>query len=251
MKKILILKTGTSAFEPELAKLGDFDDWIISGTGAEDNHFIICSPFKGEELPLAENISGIIITGSPTMITEKPEWLKSVSEWLMESFAKKIPTLGICFGHQLIAQVLGGKVGFHKLGTEIGTVTINLSHTALKDPLFCNIPNHIKVDVVHSQSVVKLPPEAEILTYNDHEPHHAFVINSHIWGVQFHPEFDEEITKTIINVLHKDLAAEGLNIQAILDIVSYTPYSSAILKNFFNITERFNKLRIIQQRNQR
>ena len=242
MKKILILKTGTSASELEIAKLGDFDDWIISGTGAENNKFIVCSPFKGEVLPLSENISGIIITGSPTMITENPVWLKSVSDWLLECFAKKIPTLGICFGHQLIAQILGGKVDFHQLGTEIGTVTINLSLAGLKDPLFYNIPDHIKVDVVHSQSVVKLPPEAEILAYNDHEPHHAFVFNSHIWGIQFHPEFNEEITKTIIKVLQKDLAAEGLNIQTILDIVSYTPYSSAILKNFFNIAEQFNKV---------
>ena len=44
-----------------------------------------------------------------------------------ESFTKKIPTLGICFGHQLIALTLGGKIKFHSRGTEIGTVKINLT----------------------------------------------------------------------------------------------------------------------------
>jgi GMP synthase (glutamine-hydrolysing) len=244
MKKILILKTGTSASVPEIARLGDFDDWIISGTQADKNNFIISSPFKGEKLPAVKNLSGIIITGSPTMITENPEWLQPVSEWLLECFTKKIPTLGICFGHQLIALTLGGKIKFHSRGTEIGTVKINLTTGALKDPLFYNIPDQIKAHVVHSQSIATLPAEAEILAYNDFEPHHSFVINNHIWGLQFHPEFDEEITKTIINVLRDDLATEGLNIKEILDSVSSASCGPVILKNFFNIAEKFRQKQI-------
>ena len=241
MKKILILKTGTSASVPEIFRLGDFDDWIISGTQADRECFITSSPFKGEKLPETENLSGIIITGSPMMITENPEWLKSVSGWLRESFTKKIPTLGICFGHQLIALTLGGKIEFHPHGTEIGTVKINLRPGALKNPLFYNIPDQIYAHVVHSQSIKKLPVEAEILAYNDFESHHAFVINSHIWGVQFHPEFDKEITKTIIKVLQNDLEKEGLNVQEVLDSVDNAPYGPAILKNFFNIAEKFRQ----------
>jgi GMP synthase (glutamine-hydrolysing) len=97
--------------------------------------------------------------------------------------------LGICYGHQLLAHALGGEVGYHPGGLELGTVPITLAPEAQADPLFAHLPNQWPAQVVHAQSVRALPPGAVRLAGNAHEPHQAYRVGTQAWGVQFHPEF--------------------------------------------------------------
>jgi GMP synthase (glutamine-hydrolysing) len=236
-KPIVIVKMGTTEGVSKLASLGDFDKWIISGTKANRDSFLTVSPFNGESLPKPEDISGIIITGSATMITEKHEWIDITAEWLRGCFLKEIPTLGICFGHHLIAYAMNGEVDWRPICREIGTVDIYLKTEAQDNSLFANIPNKIKAHAVHSQSISKLPEGAVILADNDWEPYHAFSLNNHIWGIQFHPEFDENIIKTIIDYYHSELEDEGIDINNLTEKICSADYGTVILSNFFNIVK--------------
>jgi len=126
---------------------------------------------------------------------------------------------------------MNGVVDFRSLGMEIGTANIQLKQNASDNPLFYNTPHNIKAHVVHSQSVIRLPEHSVILADNSFEPHHAFMLNNHIWGVQFHPEFNEEIMKSIINIYSEELTAEGVDVANVINSICYTPYGSIILEN--------------------
>ncbi len=199
------------------------------------DHFLIVSPFLSEPLPPAEKVSGIIITGSHAMVSDAEAWSIKTANWLKEVATTNIPLLGICYGHQLIAEALGGKVDFHPEGREIGTVNITLTTAAKSDPLFCDLPEELMVHVAHAQSVIKLPQQAKRLAKNDFEPHHAFVIDNHIWGVQFHPEFTEEITKAYILELKETLQNEGFDILQLISALGPSQYGDILLKRFYTI----------------
>ena len=93
----------------------------------EFDSILIINVHEGDALPPITQLSGIIITGSPAMVTEQQPWMLALAAWLPSVINANLPLLGICFGHQILAQTLGGTVGYHPQGREIGTVDISLT----------------------------------------------------------------------------------------------------------------------------
>ncbi|MBW1714829.1 MAG: glutamine amidotransferase [Deltaproteobacteria bacterium] len=240
MKSILIIKTG-STFPAIAKKYGDFEDWIISGTKIPRNKFSIVSPFMGQPLPEQDNFAGIIITGSHSMITEYETWSENIAKWVPKALEIGIAILGICYGHQLLAHAMGGRAGFHPNGFEIGTVKVSKTRFAKDDLLFADLPASLEVQVNHSQSVLKLPPEAKILASNTFEPHQAFVLQKHAWGVQFHPEFNQDIMKCYIMEQKDLLLAQGYDIDQLMSAVRPSLFGEAILNRFCEIALEADK----------
>ena len=69
------------------------------------------------------------------MVTQHLQWSERIAEWLPEAAERQIPTLGICYGHQLLAYALGGKAGNNPQGPEFGTVDVHLTKKAQNDLL--------------------------------------------------------------------------------------------------------------------
>lgn len=190
------------------------------------------SPFDGEKLPDPEKYSGIILTGSHGTIMKKEDWSERTAEWIPKVLEKEIPLLGICYGHQLIAYAMGGKVNDNPLGKEFGTVETILSDYAKNDPLFKNLPSKMLVQVCHSQSVLTLPDKAVILSSSKRDPFHAFFLPPSTWGVQFHPEFSAAIVLGYVKHFATELQDEGYDVdEMILNIVE-TSESEKILGQF-------------------
>ena len=230
----MIVKLGSTY--PYLKNLfGDFDDWIILRSGGQRSDFKIVNPVNGEALPHPTNFAGIILTGSHAMVTDQEKWSKRVADWLLIVVKNKIPVLGICYGHQLLAQALGGCVDYNPNGMEFGTVELRLTHSAMKNPLFRGVPSAFSVHVSHSQSVIKLPPRTELLASSEKEPHQAFFLPPSSWGVQFHPEFNDQISGEYVRKFTDQLKKEGQNVDSILDNIQETPESENILKNFMKM----------------
>ena len=238
MKPILIHKTGRTI--PSIAvDSGDFEDWIIAGMGLPPRQFLTTSVFLDEALPSLSAISAVVVTGSPAMVTEELAWIKQSEAFLLEAVKAEMPVLGICFGHQLLAKALGGKVGWHKQGREIGTTTVELGKGAESDILFAGLPDTFPVHVSHMQSVLEPPSGSAILASNDFDPHHGLCFAKNAWGIQFHPEFNENITSLYIRERYDQIKSEGLDPDVLLSKVEPAPASASILGRFAAlVTER-------------
>jgi GMP synthase (glutamine-hydrolysing) len=231
MKNIYVIKAGTT-FPSVKEEYGDFDLWTIRSMGLTQDEAVTIDIWNMEPLPEYSECRGVVITGSHDMVTDHLAWSDLLLEWIPGLVSREIPFMGICYGHQLLAEAMGGKVGFHPKGEEIGTVEISLSPDADKDPLFKDIPKFIPVHVTHAQSALKIPAGATILASNDFEPYHAIRIGTCAWGVQFHPEYNTDIMKAYVINQADELKASGRNIDEIMMTVKETPHSSAIMKRF-------------------
>ncbi|MGV8905658.1 MAG: glutamine amidotransferase [Acetobacterium sp.] len=191
MSKLLIIKTGVSD-QSIIKKCGDCDVRIAKCAGIPYGDVKVISVFESMKHVLLDDVSAVIITGSPAMVTNLDPWSVATSHWIKEIAQNNIPILGICYGHQLLAQTFGGSVGYHALGEEKGEVKIELTEAGKKDPLLGVLPDHFLAYAAHFQSVTKLPKNAIVLARNDFEPYHAVSYGTNIWGVQFHPECTDQ-----------------------------------------------------------
>lgn len=226
-KKLFIIKAGTT-FSSTLATFGDFEDWIIAGLGNELLPVEVIDAWKEPAYPHPAECLGVIVTGSHAMVTENLPWSLAIERWIPLIVEAGIPFLGICYGHQLLGRAMGGEVGYHPLGRELGTVEIRLEPQAVGEPLFTGVPRIFPGHSAHSQTVLRLPPGAVLLASGDYEPHHSFRIGKAAWGVQFHPEYDAAVMKADIcegddgsRLFHDALA-----------MVTETPSSAKVLANF-------------------
>lgn len=171
-----------------MKQFGDFDDWTITALGAVDVGIDIVDAERCDDLPVAEECAGVVITGSRSMVTDNLPWSVNLEEWIPSLLEVGTPFFGICYGHQLLARAAGGRAGFHPQGREIGTLSVHLLPDCSGDPLFGSLPQSFLVHATHLQTVLTLPKGATRLAANAHEPNHAFRIGNWAWGVQFHPE---------------------------------------------------------------
>jgi GMP synthase (glutamine-hydrolysing) len=232
--KILVMKTG-STLPPILEHHGDFESWIAFGMGVAVGDLDVCSVHEGEALPPADAPAGVVVTGSPAMVSAREAWSEVAAEWLVRAVEVETPILGICYGHQLLAHGLGGEVGPNPRGREMGTVALHLDEAARDDALLGDWEPGAPIHTTHLESVLRLPDAACLLAYSDLDPFAAFRVGRSAWGVQFHPEFDATIMRRYVDVRHAVLAEEGLDPHAIHAGVVETPASSGLLSRFAEI----------------
>lgn len=211
---------------------GDFEDWILEGMRIDTEQSDIVAVYRGATLPSHEGIGSVLITGSSAMVTDKADWMVRTGLWLREAVRRRIPTLGICFGHQLLAVALGGTVADNPKGVETGTVELRLDAPATSDPLLGKLPEKVNVQACHSQVVTRLPPNALRLASTDLDENQSFVIAEHAWGVQFHPEFNKAIVKKYVEHYRPSLVKQGHDPENMLDQCADTPESASLLARF-------------------
>ncbi len=237
MKKLFIIKVGTTF--PTIAKqYGDFDAWTLATLGSVDVDTCILDVEHGASLPFATDCAGVIVTGSHSMVTDNLPWSTKLEAWIPSLLETKIPFLGICYGHQLLARSMGGEVGVHSGGKEIGSVEIELMPEYINDDLLQVLRQRFYVYVAHSQTVLRLPPGATRLAANSFEHNHIFRIGDCAWGVQFHPEYDARIMRSYIREHAEELESSGRNVSELLRTVKATPEAVKILKNFASIVQQ-------------
>lgn len=231
MAKLLVIKTGTT-MDALREQRGDFEQWIIDAMELSADEVMVTDVSLGEELPEYHQISGIAITGSHAMVTEHRDWSEYTAEWLKIAAEKQIPTIGICYGHQLLAYALGGKVDFNPKGREVGTIDITLQPAAQTDSLFRGLPDTIAVQLSHRQAVLELPEQVEWLASSTLAENQAFRYGEVVWGTQFHPEFDRHITQAYTEYAWEGLRAEGFDPHAIYHSIQETPIGLEIMQRF-------------------
>lgn len=137
------------------------------------------------------SFDGVIVSGSQSSVYEDQPWIHELSAWTEEALSHGKPVLGVCWGHQLLAQVLGGTVEGGSY--ELGYVEVN---QVKDDPLLEGLPDPFTVFATHSDHVIDLPAGADLLASNE-TGIQAFRYQQ-AYAVQFHPEYDLRTAKAMI-----------------------------------------------------
>jgi GMP synthase (glutamine-hydrolysing) len=143
--------------------------------------------------------------------------------------AARTPLLGICFGHQLIAQALGGEVQRNPRGREIGTVRVERTQD---DPIFAGLPRTFDVHGTHVDAVVRLPSGAAVLARTALDEVASFRVGDTTRAVQFHPEFDADVMRSYLRARAHLVASEGGDPTALLANVHGGTRGRDVLRNF-------------------
>jgi GMP synthase-like glutamine amidotransferase len=184
MTRLLVIQPDDS--DPP-ANLGD---WLTEA-GAELH---VVRPFA-EPLPALDDYQGLVCLGGEmgAMDDLKHPWLKDVREILASAVGRRLPTLGVCLGGQLLAAAAGGRVMKGDEGPEVGPAMVAKRDVALSDPLFGDMPMVQDVMHFHVDVIDRLPPGAELMTSSHKYPNQAFRLNGSAYGLQFHIETTTQI----------------------------------------------------------
>lgn len=142
------------------------------------------------ELPESFAWDGAVIPGSLASVYEDEEWIDELSRWVETAIDRGMPCLGVCFGHQVLAHVLGGTVeGMEEF--EIGYRTVEKTR---ESQFLRGIGDEFLVFQSHGDRVTELPDDAVVIAKNDCGIQ-SFVANR-VYAVQGHPEVDYETALT-------------------------------------------------------
>jgi GMP synthase (glutamine-hydrolysing) len=186
----------------------------------------------GGQLPETYDFDGAIVTGSRASVYWDEDWIPTLKEWVGEAVDRGVPFLGVCYGHQLLADVLGGTVEPMD-GYEIGYRTVEHDGSSR---LLEGIDREFTVFTTHSDAVTEVPPEAEVVAENDYGIH-GFRTDG-VWTVQFHPEYDMDTAERVTK--GKDLDEERR--ERVLAGINPENYDAAceakrLFENFVDLVE--------------
>ncbi len=154
---------------------------------------------KGDLLPSdLSDIKAVISLGGPMNVYEEDKlpFLKDEDRLLKEALRNEIPFLGVCLGAQLLAKASGAKVFKAKI-KEIGWYEVNLTEEGRKDPLFCGLPEELKVFQWH-EDTFDIPPEGALLAGSRACSNQAFRVGENAYGLQFHLEVTVDMIESWI-----------------------------------------------------
>lgn len=229
MKQIALIKTGGTI--PGIKQeFGDFEDWFSAGLGVPSVKTV--AVYQQEALPDFNELSGIVVSGSAAMVSEKEDWSEETARWLKQAVDAGVPVLGVCYGHQLLAHALGGEVGPNPNGRQIGTVNAHMLAEAADDPLLGDLPTNYPVQTSHSESVLSLPPNARRLATSARDDNFAIRFADKAWGVQYHPEFSAPVMREYLTRRADAIRSEGQDPDDLKSKVTDSKTSASVLRKF-------------------
>lgn len=230
---LYILRNGDVV--PSLAaRRGQYPDWIAAPIRESwGDEIVVVDPREGLPPGLLE-AEAVILSGSPSSVTEEAPWMLQLEEALRGLLARGTPVLGICFGHQLIAKAMGGEVQRNPRGREIGTVEVQ---RLADDPIFAGLPPCFEANATHLDTITRLPEGARLLATSALDQIAAYTLGS-ARCVQFHPEMDGDILRSLMEVRRPILEAEGFAVDEMIARTVDTTSGPTILQNFIRSLHR-------------
>ncbi len=197
-------------------------------------------------LPDADDVyDAVVITGSGAHVYDDDDWIDPTEQYLEQELEDGTPVLGICYGHQLLADTLGGTVAPMETNSnspderEMGYNEITVTDAGQTHPLFDGVTmedDTIVSFTSHLDYVEELPEDADVLAHNEYG-NHAYTVETgdmSAYGVQFHPEYSLGMAETLLD--EKELDAEKreqITATFTADNVVAAEEAQAVIANFF------------------
>lgn len=195
--KIGILQTG-HAPDHMLKSMGDYNTifhTLLAGHGFEFVDFAVVD----NQFPASvDDADGWLITGSKHGAYENHPWIPPLEALIREIVAQEKPLIGVCFGHQIIAQALGGKVEKFDGGWAVGPTSYQVGEDTLT------------LNAWHQDQVTELPEGARALGSSDTCENAILAYGDSIWTIQPHPEFTDAFIDALIRTRGRGVVPDDL-----------------------------------------
>lgn len=199
--RIGILQTGLApeALAPEMGDYPDMFARLLDGHGFT---FRTWKVVEGDFPASVHDADGWLITGSRHGVYEDHPWIPPLEQFIRDSFAQRVPVVGICFGHQIVAQAMGGKVERYAGGWAVGATDYDFGGET------------IRLNAWHRDQVVQAPPGAKVIAANDFCSNAALLYDDRALTVQAHPEFRPEFVDGLMRTRGKGLVPDEVMAEA-------------------------------------
>lgn len=235
MKKILLID---NTFDPPHGSPEIADCLFLASkdVGEPIELTVVRAPWKGTPADVS-GFDGAVLSGSKTRIDETEEWIELEMKAIRQLYEKKIPTLGICYGEQLIARALGGKQHTGVAAkSEHGWAELEL---VADSPILKGLPKKFHTYEWHSDEVRSLPENFRLTASSPACPIQAYdLTDAPMSGLQFHPERGlEKGNEALDRRIKGDPNFPALNRDRSADL--YDPKVAAVIfRNFLEIVRR-------------
>lgn len=211
--KLGILATGITPDEL-LGKFGSYADMFVQLFNKADCPFEYeVFDVRDDEFPVNASVcDGWIITGSKFNVYQNLPWMQKLKKLILEIHADNKPMVGICFGHQIIAEAFNGKVDKYDGGWGVGLQCYEL--TGDFDFISSSESSFI-INAMHQDQVIDKPANAQVFSTSDFCKYAGLIYDDRILTFQAHPEFTVEYEDELVNarkgtVVPLDVAEQGL-----------------------------------------
>ncbi|XP_018441715.2 gamma-glutamyl peptidase 5 [Raphanus sativus] len=195
---------------------GGYFNVFVSTFGEEGEHWDLFRVIDGEfpEEKDLDKYDGFIISGSLHDAFGDDDWIIKLCTLCQKLDDMKKKVLGICFGHQILSRIKGGKIGRARRGADMGLRSITIATDSVKPGGYFGdkTPNSLAIIKCHQDEVLELPESATLLAYSDKYNVEMASFGDHFLSIQGHPEYNKEILFEIIDrvvslkLMEQDLA---------------------------------------------
>lgn len=152
---------------------------------------------------------GYLTSGSRYSVYEQSRWINVFQAFIHQLYFQQVPLVGICFGHQMIAQALAGEVVCSEQGWGIGSAQATVDLKEVQSfPWITEPPANLSLLVSHQDQVIRLPDESTTLAGSDFCPNSIILVGEHFLGIQGHPEFTPEYLFDLVKLRKSNYPAE-------------------------------------------
>jgi GMP synthase (glutamine-hydrolysing) len=177
---------------------------IVRERTGEDADFSRFRPHR-DEIPESLEWDAVVVTGSEYHVYDRQRWVEASELFLRFALESETPVLGICYGHQLLADTLGGVVA-EMDEREMGYREVAVTDRGRASGLFDGLDERFRSFSSHLDHVRELPDEAHVLAENEYGVQAFRSGRFPAWGIQFHPEYSREMADELLS--NKDMGED-------------------------------------------